>query len=255
MKPLVLLILGSVWAAVLIPPLLRSRVENRPYSSVTDFRRQLSKLQNTVPGRNGGHVSMARPLVQSPLQRPAAAGRPGQPSIARRQHDSARGRSSVPQRQARYAMEQSGRSGQMRGAPQRNTSARYGAERGANQRYARSHGTGGAGPQRQFARSAPGATPPRGRRRPNPNEARYGSPRQTQVHRAPATDIARRRRTNVFFAMFGVALVALFFATKTRSTALMYLFALLFVALCGYMYLLSQARTREADQWGTDWMS
>jgi hypothetical protein len=51
MGKIVLLAVAAAWAAVLIPPLIRSRIENRPNSSVTDFRRQLSTLQRAVPGR------------------------------------------------------------------------------------------------------------------------------------------------------------------------------------------------------------
>jgi hypothetical protein len=75
MGQLVLLVVAAAWAAVLIPPLLRSRLENRPNSSVTDFRNQLSSLQRTMPSR-GGMRTMARPLAPSPLSRPAAPGRP-----------------------------------------------------------------------------------------------------------------------------------------------------------------------------------
>lgn len=79
MGKIVLLAVAAAWAAVLLPPLLRSRLENRPGSSVTDFRRQLSTLQRTVPTRSITPMrSMARPLTSSPLQRPAATGRPGQ---------------------------------------------------------------------------------------------------------------------------------------------------------------------------------
>jgi hypothetical protein len=86
MGELVLLVVAAAWAAVLIPPLLRSRIENRPNSSVTDFRRQLNRLQSTVPSRASGPMrGMARPLAQSPFQRPAAAGRPGmQPAQIRK---------------------------------------------------------------------------------------------------------------------------------------------------------------------------
>jgi hypothetical protein len=75
MAQLVLLVVAAAWAAVLIPPMLRSRVDNRPNSSVTDFRRQLNTLQNT--STRGGMRTIGRPLAQSPLPRPAAAGRPG----------------------------------------------------------------------------------------------------------------------------------------------------------------------------------
>ena len=80
MSKIVLLAVLAAWAAVLIPPLLRSRVENRPNSSVTDFRRQLSTLQRAVPTRTMVPMrSMGRPLASSsPLSRPAAPGRPGQ---------------------------------------------------------------------------------------------------------------------------------------------------------------------------------
>jgi hypothetical protein len=76
---IVLLAVAAAWAAVLLPPLLRSRSENRPGSSVSDFNRQLSSLQRSVPTRGMAPMrSMARPLTQSPLARPAAGGRPGQ---------------------------------------------------------------------------------------------------------------------------------------------------------------------------------
>ena len=80
MGQLVLLVVAAAWAAVLVPPLLRSRIENRPNSSVSDFRNQLSSLQRAMPARGVAMRSMARPLAQSPLSRPAAAGRPGQQS-------------------------------------------------------------------------------------------------------------------------------------------------------------------------------
>ncbi|MGB3736799.1 MAG: hypothetical protein WA964_17700, partial [Ilumatobacter sp.] len=81
MAQLILLVVAAAWLAVLIPPMLRSRVENRPNSSVTDFRRQLTKLQNTATPPRGAVRAMGRPLAQSPLSRPAAGGRPGQPQL------------------------------------------------------------------------------------------------------------------------------------------------------------------------------
>ena len=69
MQPVVLLAVAAVWAAVIIPPLMRSRSENRPNSSVTDFRRQLSTLQRAVPTRTMVPMrGMARPLTQAPQQ-------------------------------------------------------------------------------------------------------------------------------------------------------------------------------------------
>jgi hypothetical protein len=81
MGQLVLLVVAAAWAAVLVPPLLRSRIENRPNSSVSDFRDQLSSLQRAMPARGVAMRSMGRPLAQSPLSRPAAAGRPGVRSV------------------------------------------------------------------------------------------------------------------------------------------------------------------------------
>jgi len=71
MQSFVLLAVAAVWLAVIVPPLLRSRVENRPNSSVTDFRRQLSTLQRTVPTRTMVPMRAmgGRQLAQSPQQR------------------------------------------------------------------------------------------------------------------------------------------------------------------------------------------
>jgi hypothetical protein len=70
------LVVAAAWAAVLLPPLLRSRLENRPNSSVLDFRNQLSSLQRAVPPRGVNVRSMGRSLASSMLSRPAAPGRP-----------------------------------------------------------------------------------------------------------------------------------------------------------------------------------
>ena len=78
MKPLVLLILAVVWGVALIPPLLRSRSELRPNSSVASFRRTLSDMSR-IPGRNGtrGMVNPASPVR-------AFRASPGQPSAPAR---------------------------------------------------------------------------------------------------------------------------------------------------------------------------
>lgn len=74
MGKIVLLAVAAAWAAVLLPPLVRSRMENRPGSSVTDFRRQLSTLQRTVPTRNMTPMRSATRSfapAPNPLQKPA----------------------------------------------------------------------------------------------------------------------------------------------------------------------------------------
>ena len=83
MGQVVLLVVAAAWAAVLLPPLLRSRLENRPNSSVLDFRNQLSSLQRAVPSRGVAVRSMGRSLAPSMLNRPAAAGRPDSRNGAR----------------------------------------------------------------------------------------------------------------------------------------------------------------------------
>ncbi len=195
MGELVLLVVAAAWAAVLIPPLLRSRIENRPNSSVTDFRRQLNRLQNTVPSRAAGPMhGLARPLAASPLQRPAAAGRPG--VAAPRAH---------------------GRTATLAPSAPRT----------------RSHGD-----------------PTGGQRRPQQQ------PRQAHVarHAMSSADHLRRRRSNVLFMLVLATGATLFLAATTKEPTMLYVFALTFLALCGYTYLLAQARQREAASWPSDWM-
>lgn len=70
---MVLIVLAAVWAAVLLPPVLRSRSQHRPSGSISEFRRQLHVLGRTspaaalgdariVPIRQGLHVAPAGPL-------------------------------------------------------------------------------------------------------------------------------------------------------------------------------------------------
>ena len=187
MAQLVLLVVAAAWAAVLIPPMLRSRVENHPNSSVTDFRRQLNTLQSSSTPARGSLRAMGRPLTQSPLQRPAAAGRPGQHL----------------------------------------------------HRQAAVHVGAGAAPQPAPSNASLRAhgDPSGGQNRPH---------RQTRMARPldPRGDI-KRRRSNVLFVLVVVAACSMFLAATTGSTALLYVFALAFLSLCGYVYLLAQLRQRE----------
>lgn len=77
MVSLLMVVIAALWAAVLVPPLIRDRLENRSNSSVSDFRQQLSSLQRAVPARSNMRTMGARPLAPSALARPAAPGRPG----------------------------------------------------------------------------------------------------------------------------------------------------------------------------------
>jgi hypothetical protein len=46
----------------------------------------------------------------------------------------------------------------------------------------------------------------------------------------------------------------LFLAATTQEPAMLYIFAAAFLGLCGYAFMLSQARQRESTSWPTDWM-
>jgi len=69
-----------------------------------------------------------------------------------------------------------------------------------------------------------------------------------------AADVVRRRRSNMLFMLVVAAGSTLFLAATTKEPVMGYLFATAFLALCGYMYLLSQACQREATAWPQDWM-
>jgi hypothetical protein len=73
--------------------------------------------------------------------------------------------------------------------------------------------------------------------------------RQAHVSRVGAADAVRRRRSNVLFMLVLAAASTLFLAATTEEPAMLYLFALSFLALAGYIYLLAQLRQREQYQW------
>ena len=60
----------------------------------------------------------------------------------------------------------------------------------------------------------------------------------------PRNDV-KRRRTNVLFVLVVATACSMFLAATTGSTVLLYVFALAFLALCGYVYLLAQLRQRD----------
>ncbi len=51
MTPLIVVILAVAWVVVLVPPLLRSRSDGRPSTSIGSFRQQLATLSRTGPPR------------------------------------------------------------------------------------------------------------------------------------------------------------------------------------------------------------
>ena len=208
MAQLVLLVVAAAWAAVLIPPMLRSRVENRPNSSVTDFRRQLSTLQSTSTPRMR---TLGRPLAPSPLQRPAAAGRPGQ---AHHRQAALHGSTTTHSRPA--------------AGPRQ-------ADR-AGQAAFRTHGGGGEPAHRQTHMERP-----------------HSPERPARIAVDPRSGV-KRRRSNVLFLLVITTACTLFLAATTSSTVMLYVFALSFLALCGYVYLLAQLRQRESTGWNDGWL-
>lgn len=235
MAKLVLLVVAAAWAAVLIPPMLRSRVDNRPNSSVTDFRRQLNRLQTTAtPPRGSVRGAMGRSLAQSsPLQRQAAAGRPGQPAPAR-QSPARSGGTAVRDRTSETSRYRS-----------------HGDPSGAQRR-----------PQQTSARRRPAE--PQTRRtsqQRNAAQPQRRQPDRTGAHRRPEpvesldpAALARRRRTNVLFILVVTSACTMFLAATTDSVAMLWAFGLSFVATCGYVYVLAQLREREQVGWNDGWL-
>ncbi len=77
---MVLLVLAVIWAAVLIPPMLRARAEARPADSIGHFRRQLHVLQRTAPSVLG--ATSAAPFPGRAVSVPSAAFRHVPPARA-----------------------------------------------------------------------------------------------------------------------------------------------------------------------------
>lgn len=225
MAQLVLLVVAAAWLAVLLPPMLRSRVENRPNSSVTDFRRQLTKLQNTATPPRGAVRAMGRPLAPSPLHRPAANGRPRQAA--------ARSGLSVHGAPADTAVRTAAPASAPapRWADEPSEPSRYRARGGDHLRY-RSHGD-----------------PTGGQARPEPTRHATRQPNGQRQPTRSATSDVKRRRTNVLFTLLIITGCTLFLAATTSSTVMLYLFALSFLGLCGYVYLLAQLRERTSSSY------
>jgi hypothetical protein len=96
MQKLIVLVVGAVWLAVLVPPMLRSRGEGRPNSSVDHFRRNLAILQKSAPARVNPLQSMSRPLagnkpgLQNAYARAAMRRNPTDPRLRRSGFEQAR---------------------------------------------------------------------------------------------------------------------------------------------------------------------
>lgn len=75
---MVLVILAVIWAAVLVPPYLQSRTENRPADSISSFRNQLSVLERraTLSGPSPARASRPAPGPRRATLPPMSPARP-----------------------------------------------------------------------------------------------------------------------------------------------------------------------------------
>ena len=95
MTHLVLVILAAIWAAVLLPPFLQSRSENRPADSISTFRNQLHVLEqrSTGTGPSLGRPASVRPtgsvggFAPNPYARPVDRARLARIDAKKRRRD------------------------------------------------------------------------------------------------------------------------------------------------------------------------
>ena len=78
---MVLIVLVAVWAAFLLPPILRARSEHRPSGSISDFRRQLHVLARSAPAGNVARESQAVPGRVVPMRPVAVRGHAAVPPL------------------------------------------------------------------------------------------------------------------------------------------------------------------------------
>lgn len=258
MAQLILLVVAAAWLAVLIPPMLRSRVENRPNSSVTDFRRQLTKLQNTATPPRGAVRAMGRPLAQSPLTRPVAGGRPGQPQLRSgvTRHSTAAELAAQANTAMFPELEDDAPRFRSHGDPtggQRRPAQRHVRER--EERPARADHSAGHRRHREYAEQHGSVDT---RQRPRHLDApertatghrSHGDPTGGQRRPSNATGEirtpAKQRRMNIMFVLVVTTACTLFLAATTGNQVMFYGFALSFLSLFGYVWMLAQARQRE----------
>jgi hypothetical protein len=63
---LVLVILGLIWAAVLLPPYLQNRREHRPGDSIASFRHQLAVIERATPEGRARSTTRLEPRFDAP---------------------------------------------------------------------------------------------------------------------------------------------------------------------------------------------
>ncbi len=244
--------LGAVWVAVLIPPLLRSRVDNRPNSSISDFRRHLTNLQRTVPTQRVAPMrAMARPLAQSGQQRTslrvegarAASLHRGSTDVISRGVDN-RHINPRPVRQHRPAGAER-RYDDRRDDLRNDRSYESRSDRHADD----TRGVVSARSDSRYDDSRANHRPAyRDERRPGERrlERRSTQPQRRQVTRVSHREVVRRRRVNIVALLAIATAMFLFLALTTKANSMIVAFVVLMVALVGYCFQLS--KLKQADQ-------
>ena len=90
-------------------------------------------------------------------------------------------------------------------------------------------------------------------RRPSDRRPTQGS-RQRPTRAADPTVAVKRRRTNILFMLVVATACTMFLAFTTGSGAMQTVFAVSFLGLCGYVYLLAQLRENEDAAWNDGWL-
>jgi Ca2+/Na+ antiporter len=95
-------------------------------------------------------------------------------------------------------------------------------------------------------------------RRPKVHGAPSLAASQAQRRPISASEAQRRRRTTTFTGLLVTTICLLFFAATTKEVTMLYLFAMSFLSLCGYVYVLVSMRQRTSS-WGPaargdDWL-
>jgi|688.fasta_scaffold769207_2 hypothetical protein len=100
MSTVILMLVGAAWLAVLLPPMIKTRLHGSPGNSMNSFRRQMSSLQSPR-GRSSDLRSLSRPLAPAPTRgtRRPGYGRGGDMSGALSRND--RSRQARQEREAR----------------------------------------------------------------------------------------------------------------------------------------------------------
>jgi len=87
-----------------------------------------------------------------------------------------------------------------------------------------------------------------------PHHAHHRQTHMAPKHAVDPRNDLRRRRSTVLFVLVITTACTLFLAATTASTAMLYVFVLALLALCGYVLLLAQARQRTSSEWDDGWL-